>query len=159
MSKTVKKQMSQEMIENIKNYGDEILTLKDFITSVRKRPGMYIGGIGDPGFINMIREIIQNSLDELNKESSPCDTISITYDERSFTVIVEDNGRGIPFNNIIRVFENEHTSSNFEKKPGEYSSGLHGVGAKVTNALSKKFIVESFILGEGRRVEFDDGYP
>ena len=40
MSKTVKKQMSQEMIENIKNYGDEILTLKDFITSVRKRPGI-----------------------------------------------------------------------------------------------------------------------
>lgn len=159
MAKSIKTEMSKEMIDNIQNYGNEIKTLKDFVTAVRMRPGMYIGGIGDPGFINMIREIIQNSLDELNKESSPCTTVSITYDERSFTVIVEDNGRGIPFNNIIRIFEDQHTSSNFEKKKGEYSSGLHGVGAKVTNALSKKFIVESFILGEGRKVEFDDGYP
>lgn len=159
MAKATKHEMSKEMIDNIKNYGSEIKTLKDFVTSVRKTPGMYIGGIGDPGFINMIREVVHNSLDELNKKSSPCDTVSVTYDERSFTTIVEDNGRGIPFNNIIRIFENQHTSSNYDKKPGEYSSGLHGVGAKVTNALSKKFIVESFVLGEGRKVEFDDGYP
>lgn len=159
MAKVLKQEMSKEMQDNIKNYGNEIKTLKDFVTAVRMRPGMYIGGIGDPGFINMIREILQNSLDELNKESSPCDTVSITYDERSFTVIVEDNGRGIPFNNIIRIFEDQHTSSNFNKKLFEYSSGLHGVGAKVTNALSKKFIVESFIFGEGRKVEFDQGYP
>lgn len=159
MATKVKSDISKEMIENIKNYGDEIQELKDFITSVRYRPGMYIGGIGDPGFINMIREIVQNSLDELNKESSPCDTVSITYDERSFTTIVEDNGRGIPFGRMIQIFKNQHTSSNFTKKKGEYSSGLHGVGSKVTNALSKKFIVESYILGEARKVEFNDGYP
>ena len=151
--------MSSEMIENIKNYGDEIKTLKDFVTSVRKRPGMYIGGIGDLGYTNMAREIVQNGFDELNKEKSPCNTVWITFDERSFVLVVEDNGRGIPFGKIIKIFENEHTSSNFDKTKGEYSSGLHGVGAKVTNALSKFFIVDSYILGEGRHVEFNDGYP
>lgn len=157
MAKAAK--LSSEMVDNIKNYGDEIKTLKDFVTSVRKRPGMYIGGIGDYGFKNMFREIIQNGFDELNKDKSPCDTVWITFDERSFVTVVEDNGRGIPFGRIIKIFENEHTSSNFDKVKGEYSSGLHGVGAKVTNALSKFFIVDSYILGEGRHVEFKDGYP
>ena len=151
--------MTKEMIDNIKNYGDEIVTLKDFITAVRQNVGMYIGSKGNKGYINMAREIIQNSFDELIKVDSPCDCIIISFDERSCTLIVEDNGRGIPFGNIIRIFENQHTSSNYTKKKGNYSSGLHGVGAKVTNALSKKFIVESYILGEARRVEFNDGYP
>ena len=151
--------MSDEMISNIKDYGNEIKTLKDFITSVRIRPGMYIGGIGDAGFINMIREVVQNSFDEANKEKSPCNEVRITYDERTLITVVEDNGRGIPFGSIIRIFEKQHTSSNFDKKLGEYSSGLHGVGAKVTNALSKFFMVDSYVLGEGRHVEFKDGYP
>lgn len=161
MAKNVSQNISKEMIDNIKNYGNQITTLEDFVTSVRLTPGMYIGGIGDPGFINMIREIVQNANDELNKKESPCDTVWVTYDERSFTIIVEDNGRGIPFDNIIRIFRDQHTSSNFNfnKKSGEYSSGLHGVGSKVTNALSKKFMIDSFILGEGRHVEFNDGYP
>lgn len=151
--------LSKEMLENIKNYSDEIETLKDFVTAVRTRPGMYIGEIGSKGFLTMIREILQNSFDEMIKKSSPCDFVKIKYDERTLMVTVEDNGRGIPFGNIIRIFANQHTSSNFTKRKGEYSSGLHGVGAKATNALSKKFIVESYVLGEARRVEFDDGYP
>lgn len=153
--------LTQEQIENIENYGDEIHTLKDFVEAVRKRPGMYIGYLGNKGFINMVREIFQNAYDELNKEESPCDSVIISFDERTFTVIVEDNGRGIPFGLIIRIFQNQHTSSNYEKKKGEYASGLHGVGAKVTNALSSFFKIESYnaIKGEGRVVEFRDGYP
>ena len=159
MAKKISANISEEMIANIKNYGNEIKTLKDFITAVRKRPGMYIGSIGNKGLINLIREILQNSLDELNKENSPCNLVSISFDERTQTTIVEDNGRGIPFGNIERIFSKQHTSSNYEKKPYEYSSGLNGVGAKVTNALSGKFIVESYILGEARRFEFNEGYP
>ena len=62
---------------------------------------------------------------------------------------------------MIRIFQSQHTSSNYEKKKGEYASGLHGVGAKVTNALSSYFKIESYnsITGEGRVVEFKDGYP
>lgn len=153
--------LTQEQIENIQNYGDEITTLKDFVEAVRTRPGMYIGYIGNKGFMNMVREIFQNSYDELNKNESPCNSVIISFDERTHTTIVEDNGRGIPFGNIIRIFQNQHTSSNYEKKKGEYSSGLHGVGAKVTNALSSFFKIESYnaVIGEGRVVEFKDGYP
>ena len=159
---TVKKtKLTQDQIDNIQNYGNEIKSLKDFVESVRKLPGMYIGPIGNKGFINMVREIFQNAYDELNRDSSPCDSVVISFDERTFTVIIEDNGRGIPFGHIIRIFQNQHTSSNYEKKKGEYSSGRHGVGAKVTNALSTFFKIESYnsILGEGRVVEFRDGYP
>lgn len=153
--------LTEEQIQNIQNYAGEIKTLKDFVESVRKLPGMYIGPIGDRGFINMTREIFQNAYDELNKDSSPCNSVIISFDERTFTTIIEDNGRGIPFGHIIRIFQDQHTSSNYEKKKGEYSSGRHGVGAKVTNALSKFFKIESYnsILGEGRVVEFKDGYP
>ena len=160
MAKT-KMKLTDQQIKNIENYADQIETLEDFVTAVRQMPGMYIGSKGNAGFLTMIREIFQNSDDELKKKESPCDTIIVSFDERTLTVIVEDNGRGIPFDNIIRIFENEHTSSNYNKKQGEYSSGLHGVGAKATNALSKKFIVESYncIIGEARRVEFNDGYP
>jgi len=151
--------LSQEMIDNIKNYSGEITTLEDFVAGVRQNIGMYIGSKGNKGFINMIREILQNAIDEMMKKSSPCDFVKISFDERTNWVIVEDNGRGIPFADMIRIFQNEHTSSNYKKKKGEYSSGLHGVGAKVTNALSKSFIVESYVLGEARRLEFEDGHP
>lgn len=153
------KEMSKEMIHNIQNYGDEITTLETFVEAVRQNVGMYIGSKGNKGFINMIREIFQNSEDENNKDSSPCDMVIVSYDERTNTVIVEDNGRGIPFDNMIRIFSSQHTSSNYNKKLGEYSSGLHGVGAKVTNALSSRFIVESYILGKARKVEFIEGFP
>lgn len=159
MANSNNSKISKEMVDNIKNYGKQISTLKDFVTAVRKRPGMHIGAIGNPGFLNMIREILQNAIDEQNKPTSPCDLVGLTFDELHQMVIVEDNGRGIPFGQIIQIFEREYTSSNYNKKLFEYASGLHGVGAKVTNALSSKFIIESFILGDARRVEFTEGYP
>lgn len=154
--------MAKNNIENIKNYAKEIETLKDFVTAVRKLPGMYIGRKGNDGFLNMIREVYQNSIDEMMKDSSPCDRVSVSYNEITKEVIVSDNGRGIPFSLLDKIFSNQHTSSNYTKKKGEYSSGLHGVGAKVTNALSEYFIAESYINIPGtcdaRRIEFYDGY-
>ncbi len=156
---TNKKTISDQMEQNIRNYSKEILTLESFVEGVRKMPGYHIGYRGNKGFINMIREIFQNSVDELMKKDSPCTEITLSYDERNHTTIVEDNGRGIPFNDMIRIYTSERTSSNYQKKLGEYSSGRHGVGGKVTNALSNSFIVESYILGEARRLEFIDGKP
>ena len=148
-----------EMENNIKNYSKEIITLEDFVEAVRLNFGMYIGYGGNKGFINMIREIFQNSIDELMKDASPCTEIIVSYDERNHNVIIEDNGRGIPFNDMVRIYTSQHTSSNYNKKDGEFSSGKHGVGGKVTNALSDSFIVESYILGEAMRLEFVDGKP
>ena len=151
--------LTDEQIESIKNYEKDIKTLEDFVTAVRKLPGMYIGHIGNKGFINMFREIFQNAIDEVMRVYSPCNSIRIIFDERTCAVTVEDNGRGIPFGTMIRVFADQHTSSNYTKKKGEYTSGLHGSGSKITNALSSVFIVESYILGDARRLEFTDGKP
>lgn len=155
----VEVKLTDEQIKAINDYGAQIKTLGSFVEAVRKMPGVYIGHKGIHGFVNMFREVFQNSFDELVRVISPCDCIWITYDERTHTVIIEDNGRGIPFSHVIRIFSKEHTSANYNKVPFDYTSGTHGVGAKVTNALSKKFIVESYILGEARRVEFNDGIP
>lgn len=151
--------MKKEMIDNIVNYADQIITLEDFVAAVRQNIGMYIGRKGNFGFINMVREVTQNSFDEVNKDESPATEVYVKYNEKNKEVLVADNGRGIPFGNIIRIFSEPHTGANFVKKKGEYSSGMHGVGSKVTNALSKYFIVDSYILGEHRRVEFNDGHP
>lgn len=153
-------QLDEKMIKNIENYGSQIKTLEDFVTVVRQNPGYHLGSIGNKGVKNMAREIWQNSFDEMDKDSSPCTWVKITFDERTCGFTCEDNGRGIPIGDILRIFMDPNTSSNYVKKPGEYSSGLHGVGAKVTNAMSHKFIIESYMFtGEARRVEFTEGYP
>lgn len=131
--------------KKIRDYSSQIKTIKNFAEAVRKTPGQYIGYIGNKGHINMIREVLQNSMDELEKEDSPCNHIWVEYYEEDRRFVCRDNGRGIPFDNMNRIFAEEHTSSNYTKKPGEFSSGRHGVGAKVTNALSHEFQVQSYL--------------
>lgn len=151
--------INEEAKKEILNYADEIETLESFIEHVRLRPGMYIGPIGNAGFINMVREIIQNCFDEIYKGKAISKLVKVEYNEQTKMVTITDNGRGIPFNNIVRIFSQERTSSNYHAKDGVFKSGMNGMGSKIVNALSKVFIIESFILGEGRRVEFYDGIP
>ena len=149
--------LNKEMIDNIKNYSDEIETLP-FVEAVRTTFGMYLGAQRS-ALLQCIKEVFQNSIDEMQKKESPCTEIWLTFDERNQSTLVVDNGRGIPHGRIIDIFTKSHTSSNYTKKPGEYSSGRNGIGSKATNAVSEKFIVESVVLGKGVRVEFYDGYP
>ena len=151
--------MANKNEQAIRDYAKLIKTINVFSVAVRQNPGQFIGYLKNKGFKNMFREIYQNAIDELIKEASPCTVVKVFYDERDNSVMVEDNGRGIPLGNIIRVFTSEHTSSNYTKQKGEYSSGLHGVGGKVVNALSSIFIVDSYVLGEARHVEFYKGLP
>ena len=153
--------------KSIDEYNNSIKTMKDFVEAVRHNPTEFVGYKGKRGHLNCFREIFQNSLDELIKVNSPCDHIWIEYYEADSMAVVTDNGRGIPFDSMIRVFTQQFTSSNYEKKAGEFSSGLHGVGSKCTNALSASFNVISYICSdysptgkpEARVVEFDHGYP
>lgn len=152
--------LDQSMIESIDNYGSRVKTLKDFVTAVRTRPGMYIGPINAAGLLNMMREIFQNAVDQMVDPTSPCNWFRFFYDERTLEVVVEDNGLGFPFGDIVRMLTTQHTSKNYEKKPFEYSSGLNGVGAKVVNALSESFMVESYRYdGKAVRMQFKKGYP
>ena len=115
------KELTKEQIQSIKGYGSTIKTLKDFVTAVQKKPGMYIGYLGNRGFINMIREILQNCIDEVQRKDSPATMVRVRFDDDIKAVEIEDNGRGIPFDNIIRIFTAQHTSSNYEKKKFDYT--------------------------------------
>lgn len=153
-------ELTEEQKRMIDNYENDIKTLKDFVTSVRLRTGMYLGAKNERGFRTMCREIIDNAVDTIIDPNSPGDWFSFTYNENTREVTVIDNGRGIPFDSIIRILTTQHTSKNFTPVPFQYPSGLNGVGAKIVNALSTKFVVESYKYdGTAVRVEFEKGYP
>ena len=162
MPKLKKGNLTADKIKKIKGYADTIISLSDF-EAIRKRPGEFIGYKGNKGFINMVREIVQNMLDEIQKEDSPCTTGMVSYDEVTKTVSVLDNGRGIPFGDMHNIFTNTNTGSNFKPRAGVFASGMHGVGSKVVNALSHSFIVDSYMcsLINGKpachHIEFKEG--
>lgn len=120
---------------------------------------MYIGSKGNVGWKACIREIFQNAVDEAIRKESPCHYIKLTFDERDQSAIIEDTGRGIPHGQIITIYASQHTSSNYTKKPYEYTSGVHGVGSGVAMALSKSFDIYSYVLGKAKHVHFDAGIP
>lgn len=151
--------LTKEQIQAIKDYDKEIKTIELFVDSVRQNPGEYLSSIRNEGWMNAVREVIQNSTDEMNRAESPCNYVKVEYFELINRCIVTDNGRALSQDNIVRVFTREHTSTNFVKKKGVYSSGLHGVGSKCTNAVSKRFAVTSYRLGKGYFIEFSEGKP
>ena len=137
--------LTAEQMKNIDNYKNDITHIEGTINAIRRLPGMYIGPVGYQGSINMFREIFQNSVDQMLFEKSPCNYITVVFDERDTKFIVSDNGLGIPFSKCVEVFSESHVSKNFkEKKPGDYSAGINGIGAKATNALSEYFDVKSY---------------
>ena len=144
---------------SIKNYAQEIEVIREFAEAVRRIPGEYIGNKGNIGWKSCMREIWQNSFDECVRAKSPCHYVRMVFDERNQSATIEDEGRGIPFGRIIEIYSTQHSSSNYTKNPYEYTSGVHGVGSGVAMALSSKFVVESYVLGEARRVEFTQGKP
>lgn len=153
------KKIQDKYQEATNNYKNEIEELTRFVDIVRKMPGMYIGPVGVQGFLNMIREIFQNCGDQLSRQDSPCDHIIFSYDESTNTVIIEDNGFGIPFGMMKDLFSKQHISSNYTKTKFKFSSGRHGIGSKVTNMLSRFFIVQSYSAadGIGHEVKFEEG--
>lgn len=158
MAKT-KTNIAENFEENIKNYGQKIEHIESFVDAVRRFPGMYIGAKGNVGWKACIREIFQNAVDEIIRKESPCHYVKITFDERDQSAIIEDTGRGIPHGQIITIYASQHTSSNYSKQPGEYTSGVHGVGSGVAMALSKEFDIYSYVLGNAKHVHFDAGIP
>ena len=146
-------------IKNLTNeYGeDEIITLEG-LDHVRHRPGMYIGKLGDgssadDGIYVLLKEIIDNSIDEFRIKYG--NTINITIDND--TVTVRDYGRGIPQGKIVDSVSIMNTSGKFEDKSYVKSVGLNGVGIKAVNALSTSFTAISYRDGMAKRVDFSEG--
>jgi DNA gyrase subunit B len=151
------------------NHVDHEYTAKDIqildeIRAVRLRPGMYIGGTDRYGLHQLLYEIVYNSIDEAM--AGCCDRIDITIHEDS-SVTVTDNGRGIPTDTIPgqnitalqAVMTRLHAGAKFSEHVYGVSSGLHGVGASVVNALSSWLNVEVKRQGKICRQEYQQGIP
>ncbi len=129
------------------------------LDAVRKRPGMYIGTTGSKGMHHILWEIVDNSIDEAANGYG--DTVSIELMDNN-VVRVTDNGRGVPvdkhpklkISGVEVVFTQLHAGAKFDNGQYNYSGGLHGVGASVTNALSEWLTVEVKRDGYLYRAEF-----
>ena len=148
------------MAKEVINKQDEIKIIENEVEAVRKLADVYIGALGNDGFLNMIREIVQNSLDEIIKGNTLDLNIHVSYDEKTHIVIVEDYGQGIDHNVFVQVFSVLHSSSNYDKVEGSgrFSSGKNGMGGTITNFLSKFFIAESYRMdGTAKMAEWHEG--
>ena len=130
MAKNINVEINNDAQKAIDDYSSRIVTMKDFVSSVRQATGMYIGFVDERGYINMTREIFQNAVDQILEPKSPGTTIFISFNEITKRVIVEDfGGLGLPFNDMIRILTTQHTSKNYKKELYNFPTGLNGVMA------------------------------
>jgi DNA gyrase subunit B len=147
-----------------REYTAQDIQILDELEAVRLRPGMYIGGTDRHGLHQLLYEIVYNSIDEAM--AGYCDRIEITVHEDN-SVTVTDNGRGIPTETIPgqditaleAVLTRLHAGAKFSNHVYGVSSGLHGVGASVVNALSSWLKAEVRRQGRVYRQEYHQGVP
>ena len=144
--------------EDINYSGDDIRTL-DWKEHIRRRPGMYIGKLGDgsandDGIYVLLKEVLDNAIDEYMMGFGKQITIDIT-DEKS--VRVRDYGRGIPLDKLEDVASKMNTGAKYDSKAFKKSVGLNGVGLKAVNALSTGFVISATRFGQTRTIEFACG--
>ncbi len=145
------------------HYDARDLTILEGLDAVRLRPGMYIGSTGPRGLHHILWEIVDNAIDEA--ANGYADAIDVHL-YRDGSVSVEDNGRGIPtdihpktkVSGVQVVFTQLHAGGKFDEHNYSFSGGLHGVGASVTNALSKWLKVRVMRDGTTWEMQFHSYY-
>ncbi len=140
------------------NYTEESVRSLDWKEHIRMRPGMYIGKLGDgasqdDGIYVLIKEIIDNSIDEFVMGHGK--TIEVDIEEGQ--VRIRDYGRGIPLGSVIDCVSKINTGAKYDSKVFKKAVGLNGVGSKAVNALSSRFIIQSIRDGKTKIVEFERG--
>ena len=144
---------------NAGTYDDNAIQTLKWNEHIRRRPGMYIGKLGDgthsdDGIYVLIKEVVDNSIDEFNMGAGK--RIDITLTEEG-EVMVRDYGRGIPLGKVKEVASDINTGGKFDDKNFKKSVGLNGVGLKAVNALSTYCHVASVRDGKKVEVEFERG--
>jgi DNA gyrase subunit B len=147
------------------NYTAKDITVLEGLEPVRKRPGMYIGGVGSAGLHHLVWEVLDNAIDEaMNGYAS---NIKVTLHADGSSITVEDDGRGIPVDKhptskksaLEVIFTVLHAGGKFEHGSYKTAGGLHGVGASVVNALSKELVATVKRDGAQWEMRFKQGKP
>ena len=147
------------------NYTAKDITVLEGLEPVRKRPGMYIGGVGASGLHHLVWEILDNSVDEaMNGYAS---NILVTLHKDGSSITITDDGRGIPIDKHPKtkksalevIFTMLHAGGKFEQGNYKTAGGLHGVGASVVNALSKELRASVRRDGAQWEMTFKQGKP
>ena len=140
------------------NYREENIVTLEWQEHIRRRPGMYIGKLGDgssydDGIYVLLKEVLDNAIDEFMMGYGK--TIEVTIENES--VMVRDYGRGVPLGKVKDVCSKMNTGAKYDSKAFKKSVGLNGVGIKAVNALSSSFAMECFREGQMKGVEFMQG--
>lgn len=148
-----------EREQAILNYSEENIVTLEWREHIRRRPGMYIGKLGDgsssdDGIYVLLKEVMDNSIDEYRMGFGK--NIDICID--SGNVSVRDYGRGVPLGKVLDVSSRMNTGAKYDSKAFKKSVGLNGVGIKAVNALSSRFLIESYREGESKSVEYERGH-
>lgn len=141
------------------NYDEDNIKTLEWYEHIRRRPGMYIGKLGDgtyddDGIYVLLKEVMDNSIDEFMMGNGNKIEVTITDHSR---VSIRDYGRGIPLGKVVDVASKMNTGGKYDSQAFKKSIGLNGVGIKAVNALSTIFIVESVRDGQKKRVDFSKG--
>ena len=137
------------------NYSDDDIKTLDWQEHIRRRPGMYIGKLGDgssadDGIYVLLKEVLDNSIDEYMMGFGKNIDVSIT----DGVVKVRDHGRGVPLGKVKDVSSRMNTGAKYDSKAFKKSVGLNGVGIKAVNALSSFFLIQSYRDGQTTSVEY-----
>ncbi len=140
------------------NYDEGTIRTLEWQEHIRKRPGMYIGKLGDgssadDGIYVLLKEVLDNSVDEFMMGHGK--KISIDIDEDKVTV--RDYGRGIPLGKLVDAASKMNTGAKYDSEVFKKSVGLNGVGIKAVNALAEKFLIRSVREGTAKEAEFSKG--
>ncbi len=139
-------------------YSEDSIRTLDWKEHIRRRPGMYIGKLGDgsspdDGIYVLIKEVMDNSIDEYTMGYGK--EIVLTISESS--VRIRDYGRGIPLGKLVDVASKMNTGAKYDSKTFQKSVGLNGVGIKAVNALSAEFVIQAFRDKSTKKVTFSEG--
>jgi topoisomerase-4 subunit B len=140
------------------NYDEGTIKTLDWQEHIRRRPGMYIGKLGDgssadDGIYVLLKEVMDNSVDEFMMGHGKKITVAVDQD----SVTIRDFGRGIPLGKLVDVASKMNTGAKYDSKVFKKSVGLNGVGIKAVNALSENFVIRSIREGIAKEVVFSQG--